>query len=106
MHPTPRPSPHVGKSSRLKLAFALMLGCVVLIVAIVNWPEQAPSGMRQNNSQDPSSFGWVRAGPTESLTWRGNDVGEVAVGTEQLWTAMLDELVPTIPGGLTNELGC
>jgi hypothetical protein len=65
-----------------------------------------PAGLTQNDSQDPTTFGWVHGGPAEPLVWQGHDFGRVAAGTSKLWTAMLDELVPLIPGGLTGDLGC
>ena len=66
----------------------------------------SPPGLEQNNSQDPSTFGWVHGGPLEPLVWQGHNAGQVARGTAKLWTAMLNELVPLIPGGLTNDIGC
>jgi hypothetical protein len=63
-----------------------------------------PGGM--NPSQDPTTFGWVRAGPQEPLVWQGHDFGQVAAGTAKLWAAMLTELVPQIPGGLDGNIGC
>jgi hypothetical protein len=69
-------------------------------------PVYTPVGLTQNDSQDPTSFGWVHGGPVEPLTWQGHTFGRVAAGTGKLWTAMLDELVPLIPGGLTADLGC
>jgi hypothetical protein len=66
----------------------------------------SPPGLEQNDSQDPSTFGWVRAGPMEPLVYQGHNFGQVATGTAKLWTAMLNELVPLIPGGLNANLGC
>ncbi|HEY5149419.1 MAG TPA: M15 family metallopeptidase, partial [Mycobacterium sp.] len=65
-----------------------------------------PPGLQQNDSQDPSTFGWVHGGPLEPLVWQGHNFGQVATGTAKLWTALLNELVPLIPGGLTSDLGC
>ena len=66
----------------------------------------SPPGLQQNDSQDPSTFGWVHGGPLEPLVWQGHNFGQVAKGTAKLWTALLNELVPLIPGGLNNDLGC
>jgi len=66
----------------------------------------SPPGLQQNNSQDPSTFGWALDGPLEPLVFQGHAFGQVAKGTAKLWTAMLTELVPLIPGGLTSDLGC
>ena len=65
-----------------------------------------PTGLTQNPSQNPASFGWVRAGPMEPLVFQGHSFGQVAQGTSKLWIAMLTELVPSIPGGLNSNLGC
>ena len=65
-----------------------------------------PPGLEQNDSQDPSTYGWQLDGPLEPLTYQGHTFGQVAKGTAKLWTAMLNELVPLIPGGLNNDLGC
>jgi len=65
----------------------------------------SPPGLQQNDSQDPTTFGWVRAGPMEPLNYQGHAFGQVAKGTAKLWTAMLTELVPLIPGGLDSYLG-
>jgi hypothetical protein len=60
-----------------------------------------------NPSQDPSSFGWSRGEQNmEPLVWNGKNFGKVAKGTVPIWTSLLNELVPLIPGGLTNDLGC
>lgn len=59
-----------------------------------------------NPSQDPASFGWVHAGPMEPLVWQGHNFGQVARGTAALWSKMLTDLVPQIPGGLDSNLGC
>jgi hypothetical protein len=66
----------------------------------------SPPGLQQNNSQDPSTFGWTVNGPQEPLVWQGHNFGQVAKGTAKLWTAMLTELVPLIPGGLNSNIGC
>jgi len=65
-----------------------------------------PPGLTRNPSQDPSTFGWVHNGPMEPLVFQGHQFGQVAKGTLPLWLGMLTELVPLIPGGLTNDLGC
>ena len=64
------------------------------------------TGLAQNSSQDPSSFGWVRAANQVPFSWQGHNFGEVAAGTEPLWTGLLNDLVPQIPGGLNSNLGC
>jgi hypothetical protein len=64
------------------------------------------TGLAQNSSQDPSSFGWVRAANQVPFSWQGNNFGKVAAGTEPLWTGLLNDLVPQIPGGLNSNLGC
>jgi hypothetical protein len=64
------------------------------------------SGLVQNTSQDPSSFGWVRAQNPVTFSWQGHTFGQVAAGTEGLWTGLLNDLVPQIPGGLNSNLGC
>ena len=66
----------------------------------------SPPGLTRTTSQDPASFGWIHAGPMEPLVWQGHNFGQVAKGTVKLWTAMLNELVPLIPGGLNSDLGC
>jgi D-alanyl-D-alanine carboxypeptidase-like protein len=66
----------------------------------------APTGVTMNLSQNPPDYGWVHGGPLEPLVWQGHKFGSVAAGTAKLWTAMLDELVPRIPGGLNGNLGC
>lgn len=54
-----------------------------------------------NSSQDPSSFGWQRAQGITPFAWNGVPfVGGVANGTQSLWTALMNALVPQIPGGL------
>jgi len=63
-------------------------------------------GLQQNKSQDPSTFGWTAGGPMEPLTYQGHSLGQVAKGTAPLWAGMLNDLVPQIPGGLNNNLGC
>ena len=63
------------------------------------------AGLQQNSSQDPSTFGWTHNGPMEPLVYQGHNFGQVAKGTAPLWTAMLNDLVPQIPGGLNNYLG-
>jgi len=103
---TPWAKPSGQRKYRRRLVIGLAIVCVALGLAVSAWPEEGQPGLRQNRSQDPSSFGWVRAGAMVPFSWQGNNFGEVAAGTERLWTAMLDELVPAIPGGLTNELGC
>jgi hypothetical protein len=40
------------------------------------------------------------------LVFQGHNLGQVAKGTEGLWLGFLTELVPLIPGGLNNNLGC
>jgi hypothetical protein len=65
-----------------------------------------PVGLTLNTSQDPASFGWVRAANQVPFTWQGHAFGRVAAGTQPLWTGLLTELVPLIPGGLTGDLGC
>lgn len=61
----------------------------------------SPGGVLvMNPSQDPSTFGWVRAANQVPFTWQGHNMGMVAGGTEPMWAAMLTELVPLIPGGL------
>ena len=42
----------------------------------------------------------------EPLTYQGHSLGQVAKGTAPLWAGMLTDLVPQIPGGLNNNLGC
>ena len=61
-----------------------------------------PNAAGFNDSQDPSSFGWVRAsGINTGYAWNGRSFpGGVAAGTEALWNGLLNELVPQIPGGL------
>ena len=59
-----------------------------------------------NNSQDPASYGWAIGGPTVPLVFQGHNFGQVAAGTQGLWVGMLTELVPLIPGGLDDSLGC
>ena len=66
----------------------------------------SPPGLTRTTSQDPASFGWIHAGPMEPLLFQGHNFGQVAKGTAKLWTAMLTELVPLIPGGLNSDLGC
>jgi hypothetical protein len=39
------------------------------------------------------------------FSWQGHNFGQVAGGTEGLWTALLNELVPQIPGGLNSNIG-
>lgn len=63
-------------------------------------------GFTQNPSQDPSSFGWVRAGAMVPYSFQGHNFGSVAKGTERLWDALFTDLVPLIPGGLNSDLGC
>lgn len=64
------------------------------------------TGVQQNPSQDPSSFGWVRAQNIVPFSWQGHVfAGGVAAGTEPLWTGLLNDLVPQIPGGLNGYLG-
>ncbi|MGS0685518.1 M15 family metallopeptidase [Nakamurella sp. GG22] len=65
----------------------------------------SPAGLTQNSSQDPSTFGWVRAANQVPYSWRGHSFGRVAAGTPPLWDGFLTELVPQIPGGLNNYLG-
>lgn len=58
-----------------------------------------------NSSQDPSSFGWKRARGIIPFSWQGKPVlGGVAGGTQGLWTSLLNQLVPAIPGGLTEPM--
>jgi hypothetical protein len=64
------------------------------------------TGLAQNSSPAPSSFGWVRAANQVPFSWQGHNFGEVAAGTEPLWTGLLNDLVPQIPGGLNSNLGC
>ena len=85
---------------------------VVAVAAPAPCPGAAPAaaagppGLTRTTSQDPASFGWVHAGPMEPLVFQGHSFGQVAKGTAKLWAAMLTELVPLIPGGLTADLGC
>jgi hypothetical protein len=88
------------------LPAAALRGNVCTRPAGVASPVYTPTGLTHSDSQDPTSFGWVHRGPLEPLVWQGHDFGRVAAGTTKLWTAMLDELVPLIPGGLTADLGC
>lgn len=69
-------------------------------------PTPGGGGADLNKSQDPSTFGWVHNGPMEPLTFQGHNFGQVAKGTAGLWNKLLFELVPQIPGGLNNNLGC
>lgn len=64
-------------------------------------PVSAPNG-NAVNSYDPGSFGWQRgANINTGFSWNGMTwPGGVARGTEGLWTSLLNQLVPNIPGGL------
>lgn len=66
----------------------------------------APGGLTMNLSQNPPDYGWQHPPQLEPLVWRGHNFGQVAKGTAKLWSAMLDELVPRIPGGLNSNIGC
>ena len=55
-------------------------------------PVAAANGMQQNASQDPSSFGWVRASNIVPTSWDGRPIaGGVAAGTGPLWTGLLTD---------------
>jgi hypothetical protein len=58
-------------------------------------------GGTATKSQDPSSFGWVRASNIVPFNYGGQTIG-VAGGTEGLWRALLDALIPSVPGGLLS----
>lgn len=63
----------------------------------------APTGLTQNPSQNPATFGWVRASGIVPYSWQGHVVaGGVANGTQPLWDAFLTALAPHIPGGITS----
>lgn len=66
----------------------------------------APTGVTMNLSQNPPDYGWFHPPMLEPLTWQGHNFGQVAAGTAKLWAALLDELVPRIPGGLNSNIGC
>ena len=65
------------------------------------------AGLTQNDSQDPTD---VSGGCTAARWSRWSGRATTSAGSRpaprKLWTAMLDELVPLIPGGLTGDLGC
>lgn len=63
------------------------------------------SGLTMNPSQDPSTFGWQHNGPMEPLVFQGVNFGQVARGTAPLFSALLGDLVPFIPGGLNGFQG-
>lgn len=65
------------------------------------------NGLEMNLSQDPSSFGWKSGSAADiaPFSWQGHSFGGVARGTEPLWTGLLNDLVPQIPGGLNGYLG-
>lgn len=95
---------HVSLAQNLVQALAGSVTCTAAAGAVSTGGGGV--GMEMNQSQDPSSFGWVHAGAMEPLVFQGHNFGQVAAGTAKLWTAMLSVLVPQIPGGLNSDLGC
>lgn len=80
-------------------------GCVTGTGSVAGVANPA-NGLQQNPSQDPSSFGWVRAQNIVPYSWQGHAFPSgVAAGTEPLWNGLLNDLVPKIPGGLNGYLG-
>ena len=103
------PAPAAGQGSNVMVSGAAApptaAGCGTVPGASPGAANPA-SGLQQSPSQDPSSFGWVRAANQVPFSWQGHTFGEVAAGTEPLWTGLLNDLVPQIPGGLNSNLGC
>lgn len=52
------------------------------------------------NNYDPSSFGWPRGGPLVPFSFAGSTFGQCARDVKNVFTAVLTELVPHIPGGI------
>lgn len=76
---------------------AAILACTAPVVIPAGTGSAA---MAMNLSQDPTTYGWVRAGPMEPLVWQGHSFGQVARGTAPLWQAAMTALAPHIPGGI------
>lgn len=95
-----------GSNYEQNLPIGLAIASATSTASMKCTPGAGAGGMQQNPSQDPSSFGWVRAANQVPFSWQGHQFGQVAAGTEALWTGLLNELVPQIPGGLNNNLGC
>jgi hypothetical protein len=52
------------------------------------------------NNYDPSSFGWPRNADLVPFTFQGVNFGQCARAALPVFTALLNELVPLIPGGI------
>lgn len=94
-----------GSNYQAQLRLGTSIAAVLVSCSATAVP--APAGdMAMNGSQDPTSFGWVRAGAMEPLVWQGRSFGRVAKGTALLWQDVLTMLAPQIPGGINSDVGC